>query len=81
MDNDNASILTAACSALERYRGEERELERELARVQTRLELTREFIEALSGKTRAPRRSRQPVLVEKGQEALLVQPAELMPVA
>jgi hypothetical protein len=59
MDTDNASILTAATQALERYRGDERALETEIAILQTRLELTREFVSALSGKPRA-RRGRPP---------------------
>lgn len=74
--SENADILTAATVALERYRGDERALETEIAILQTRLELTREFVSALSGKPRA-RRSRPPRLVEQPEEA----PAELMPVA
>jgi hypothetical protein len=68
MDNDNASILTAATQALERYRGDERALETEIAILQTRLELTREFVSALSGKPRA-RRPRQARPVEPAGEA------------
>jgi len=77
MDNDNASILSAATAALERYRADERALETEIAVMQTRLELTREFIAALTGKART-RRGRPPRLVEQPEEAPA---AELMPVA
>jgi len=77
MDNDNASILSAATAALERYRNDERAMEVEIAILQTRLEATREFIAALTGKPRT-RRGRPPRLVEHAEEA---QPAELMPVA
>jgi hypothetical protein len=77
MDNDNASILSAATAAIERYRNDERAMEVEIAILQTRLEATREFIAALSGKPRA-RRGRSPRLVEQAEEAPA---AELMPVA
>jgi len=77
MDNDNASILSNATQALERYRADERALETEIAVMQTRLELVREFVAALSGKPRA-RRGRPPRLVEQPEEAPA---AELMPVA
>ena len=77
MDNDNASILSAATAALERYRADERALETEIAVLQTRLELTREFVAALTGKPRT-RRGRPPRLVEQAEEAPA---AELMPVA
>ena len=77
MDNDNASILTTATQALERYKADERALEVEIAILQTRLELTREFVAALSGKPRT-RRGRPPRLVEQPEEAPA---AELMPVA
>jgi hypothetical protein len=77
MDNDNASILSAATAALERYRSDERALETEIAVLQTRLDLTREFVAALSGKPRT-RRGRPPRLVEQAEEAPA---AELMPVA
>ena len=73
MDNDNASILSNACAALDRYRSDERAIEMEIAILTTRLEAVREFVSALSGKPRA-RRGR---LVEPAEEA----PAELMPVA
>ena len=55
MDTDNASLLTAACALLERYRAEERLLENEMAMQQARLEVLREVISALSGKPRARR--------------------------
>jgi hypothetical protein len=77
MDNDNASILSNACAALDRYRSDERAIEMEIAILTTRLEAVREFVSALSGKPRA-RRGRPPRLVEPAEEA---QPAELMPVA
>ena len=68
-DTDNASILSNAVRAIERYRNEERELEQELARISARLELTREFVEALlSGKPRT-RRPRTPRPVEPTGEA------------
>ena len=76
MDNDNASILSNACAALDRYRSDERAIEVEIAILTTRLEAVREFVSALSGKPRA-RRGRPPRLVEQPEEA----PAELMPVA
>jgi len=62
-DTDNASILTAATQALERYRSDERALEVEIAILTTRLEAVREFVSALSGKPRA-RRTRTPRPVE-----------------
>ena len=66
--SDNADILTAACAAIERYRNEERLLEQEMACLQARLELVREFVAALTGKPRV-RRQRAPRLVETPQEA------------
>ena len=77
MDNDNASILTTATQALERYKADERALEVEIAILQTRLDLVREFVAALSGKPRT-RRGRPPRLVEQAEEAPA---AELLPVA
>ena len=68
MDNDNASILSNACAALDRYRSDERAIEMEIAILTTRLELTREFVSALSGKPRT-RRPRTPRPVEPTGEA------------
>jgi hypothetical protein len=62
-DTDNASILTAATQALERYRADERALEVEIAILTTRLDAVREFVSALSGKPRT-RRPRTPRPVE-----------------
>jgi len=67
-DTDNASILTAATQALERYRADERALEVEIAILTTRLEAVREFVSALSGKPRT-RRPRTPRPVEPAGEA------------
>ena len=66
-DTDNASILSSATQALERYRAEEQALTVEIAILTTRLELTREFVSALSGKPRT-RRPRTPRPVEPAGE-------------
>jgi hypothetical protein len=66
-DTDNASILSAATQALERYRSDERALEVEIAILTTRLEAVREFVSALSGKPRT-RRPRTPRPVEPVNE-------------
>jgi hypothetical protein len=58
-DTDNASILSNACAALDRYRSDERAIELEMAILQARLDAVREFVAALSGKPRA-RRGRPP---------------------
>jgi len=60
-DTDNASILSSATQALERYRADEQALTVEIAILTTRLELTREFVSALSGKPRTRRRTPRPV--------------------
>jgi hypothetical protein len=62
-DTDNASILSNACAALDRFRNDERLLELEMAVMQARLDAVREFISALSGKPRT-RRPRTPRPVE-----------------
>ena len=62
-DTDNASILSNACAALERYRADERAIEMEMAILQARLDAVREFVSALSGKPRT-RRPRTPRPVE-----------------
>jgi hypothetical protein len=67
MDNDNASILSNACAALDRYRSDERAIEMEIAILTTRLEAVREFVAALSGKPRT-RRPRTPRPVEPVNE-------------
>jgi len=67
-DTDNASILSNACAALDRYRNDERAIEMEMAILQARLDAVREFVSALSGKPRT-RRPRTPRPVEPTGEA------------
>ena len=52
---DNASLLTNAAALLERARADERALETEMTILQTRLEMVREVVAALSGKPRSRR--------------------------
>ena len=65
---DNASLLTNAAALLKRARNDEQTLELEMTVLQTRLEMMREVVAALTGRPRV-RRQRAPRLVETPQEA------------
>lgn len=71
MDTDNASLLTNATAALQRYRDEERSLEMERAVLDARLEIVREIVTALSGKPRT-RRGRPPKVEQQQDEPQMV---------